>query len=59
MRAVNLIPTDATRAGGGPAASLHGPAYAVVGLLAVAVLFVTIYVLSNNTSRSGKPSSRA
>ena len=50
MRAVNLIPTDARRGGrtvGGRPSG--GPAYAVLGLLAAAVLLVTIYVLTTNT----------
>ncbi len=51
MRAVDLIPGDARRGrasapGGAPAALA---AYALLGLLAVALAFVTIYVLTNNT----------
>jgi Tfp pilus assembly protein PilN len=49
MKAVNLIPRDARR--GGPSGSRPqlGPAHAVVGLLAVALALVTVYVLSANT----------
>lgn len=48
MKAVNLIPTDAQRRRG-PAGLPHGPAVVVVGLLGIAVLFVTIAVLTGNT----------
>jgi Tfp pilus assembly protein PilN len=48
VRAVNLIPTDARRSGSaGPAGPI--PALAIIGALAVAVAFVTIYVLTTNT----------
>ena len=47
MRAVNLIPSDAKRAGGFGGAP-QGPAYVVLGLLAGALIMVTIYVLTNN-----------
>jgi Tfp pilus assembly protein PilN len=49
VRAVNLIPTDSRRGGGGPSRTSLTPVHAVLGLLAVAVLFMTVYVLSNNT----------
>jgi Tfp pilus assembly protein PilN len=50
MRAVNLIPNDAKRGGGaGLAGKMPGPGALVIAALAVAVLFVTIYVLSGNT----------
>ncbi len=47
MRAVNLIPADAKRGGGraGLAGRLPGPGALVIAALAIAVLFVTIYVL--------------
>lgn len=48
MRAVNLIPGDNRRAGFRTGLSL-GPAYAVLGVLAVAVGLTTLYVLTNNT----------
>ena len=50
MRAVNLIPDDAKRGGGsGLSAKMPGPGALVIAGLAVAVLFVTIYVLTGNT----------
>jgi Tfp pilus assembly protein PilN len=49
VRAVNLIPSEGRRASGGSARAALGPAHAVLGLLAVALAFVTIYVLSSNT----------
>jgi len=48
LRAVNLIPADARRGGVG-AGALRGPGYIVLGVLGVALVLVTIYVLSNNT----------
>lgn len=52
MRAVNLIPTDARRGGGGGASSK--PGYAVLAVLAGAVILITIYVLTNNTIAARK-----
>ncbi len=49
MRAVNLIPGDSRRTGPGRPGGTVGPVHALIGLLAVAVLFMTIYVLSGNT----------
>jgi Tfp pilus assembly protein PilN len=51
MRAVNLIPGDARRgrAGGPSATPATAAMFALLGLLAVAVAFLTIYVLTNNT----------
>lgn len=49
MKAVNLIPRDARRGGLGPSLSALGPAHGVIGLLVVAVAFMTLYVLTNNT----------
>jgi Tfp pilus assembly protein PilN len=56
MKAVNLIPADARRGGGGATAlsAVSGPGYALVGLLSVAVLFVLITVLTGNTIASRK-----
>jgi Tfp pilus assembly protein PilN len=54
VRAVNLIPTDSRRTGGGPSIAPQSPAILVLGLLAVAVAFVTIYVLTSNTISSRK-----
>ena len=48
MKAVNLIPTDAGR-GSGATAGPRVPAIAILGVLGVAVAFVTIYVLTTNT----------
>ncbi len=48
MKAVNLIPGDNRRPGFSTGLSL-GPAYAVLGVLAVAVGLLTLYVLTNNT----------
>ena len=49
MRAVNLIPSDAARGSRGPASLPAGPAYAVLALLAIALAFVSVYVLTGNT----------
>ena len=54
MKAVNLIPSDGRRGSRGGLGMPNGPSYIVVGLLAVAVAFVTIYVLSTNTISSRK-----
>lgn len=53
MKAVNLIPSDARRGGAAPQLPI-GPAYLVLGLLVVALGFVTLYVLTNNTIASRK-----
>ncbi|HUO75067.1 MAG TPA: hypothetical protein VMU39_30180 [Solirubrobacteraceae bacterium] len=50
MKAVNLIPSDAQRGGSGSAKSLpRSPALVPIVALAVGLLFVTIYVLTQNT----------
>ncbi|HEY1507512.1 MAG TPA: hypothetical protein VGF93_00820 [Solirubrobacteraceae bacterium] len=50
MRAVNLIPADARRGGGGgPSLSTRLPTYLFLGALVAAVALVTVYVLTNNT----------
>jgi Tfp pilus assembly protein PilN len=51
VRAVNLIPADAKGGGRGRASGIapKGPAVVLVGLLGVALVFVTIYVLTSNT----------
>jgi len=58
MRAVNLIPNDAKRGGGraGLAGRMPSPGTLAIIALAIAVLFVTIYVLTGNTitERKGK-----
>jgi Tfp pilus assembly protein PilN len=48
MRAVNLIPADSRR-GSGDLRSLRGPGAAVVGLLGVALVLITLYVLATNS----------
>jgi Tfp pilus assembly protein PilN len=55
VKAVNLIPSDARRAasGRGPI-SKFDPAHAVIGVLAVALVFATIYTLTTNTISSRK-----
>jgi Tfp pilus assembly protein PilN len=49
MRAVNLLPGDYKRAKGAGTGSLRGPGSAIVGLLALAVGLVTIYVVTTNS----------
>ena len=49
MRAVNLIPQEVRKAGPGIQSGGLGPGFAVLGLLAVALLLMTIYVLTSNT----------
>jgi Tfp pilus assembly protein PilN len=49
VRAVNLIPRESRRGVRGPIALGFSPSYAVVGVLAMALALVTIYVLSANT----------
>lgn len=50
MKAVNLIPMDARRGGGGGASfATQAPTYLILGVLAVALAFVTVYVLTSNS----------
>jgi Tfp pilus assembly protein PilN len=49
VKAVNLIPSDTRRGGRTRAGRPQGPAIIVIGLLAIALLFVTIDVLTSNT----------
>jgi Tfp pilus assembly protein PilN len=49
MRAVNLIPRDARRSGISPSLGKLGAAHFVLALMAVALVFVTAYVLTSNT----------
>ncbi len=50
MRAVNLIPPDSKRSGARAKASApRGPAVALIAGLVIALVFVTIYVLTTNT----------
>ena len=48
MRAVNLIPQDARRAGRGSTSRSGGSVYVLLGVLAIAVALVTVYVLTTN-----------
>ena len=48
MKAVNLIPADAKRGSRGPSASKGLPSYLFLGVLAIAVGLVTLYVLASN-----------
>lgn len=54
MKAVNLIPRDARRRGVSPSLGSLGASHLLIGLLAVALAMVTLYVLSNNTVNSRK-----
>jgi Tfp pilus assembly protein PilN len=47
MRAVNLIPNEARR-GSGSSSRSGGAVYVLLGVLAVAVVLVTVYVLASN-----------
>ena len=49
MRAVNLIPAETRKAGPGIQPGGLGPGFGVLGLLGVALLLVTLYVLTSNT----------
>lgn len=52
MKAVNLIPRDARRSGVPGGLPTFGPSYIVLAVLAIAVAFVTVYVLTDNTINS-------
>jgi Tfp pilus assembly protein PilN len=54
VKAVNLIPRDARRRGGGPSLGSLGASHLLIGVLAVALAMVTMYVLTNNTVNSRK-----
>jgi Tfp pilus assembly protein PilN len=49
MKAVNLIPSGSGRDGRGTSLATHAPTYVVFGVLAIAVAFVTVYVLTSNS----------
>src|SRR5689334_19233448 len=53
MKAVNLIPSDAQRSGSA-ALKLAPATYGLLGVLAAAVMLVTLYVISNNDVTSRK-----
>ena len=48
MRAVNLIPSDARRGGVSPSLGRLGASHVLIALLAIAVGYVSFYVLTNN-----------
>ena len=55
MKAVNLIPTDGKRGGARAAAGApRGPGVALIGLLVIALAYVTVYVLTSNTIKDRK-----
>lgn len=49
MRAVNLIPRDSRQSGISPSLGRLGGSHLLIALLAVALAFVTVYVLTGNT----------
>lgn len=49
MKAVNLIPADARRGGVTPSLGRLGASHVLLGLMLIAVGYVTFYVLTNNT----------
>lgn len=50
MRAINLIPAEAGRHGlGSPSLGRVGPIHVVIGLLGLALIYVTVYVMTTNT----------
>ena len=49
MRAVNLIPAESRRGGVSPSLGKLGPGHAVLGILLIALVFVTLYVVTSNT----------
>jgi Tfp pilus assembly protein PilN len=49
VKAVNLVPSDAGRGGSVSSRASLSPVHALLGLLAIAVAFVTVYVLTSNT----------
>ncbi len=54
MKAVNLIPSDAPQGSQRVSLGRIGPGYGAIGLLAVALVLVTVYVLSANSVTSRK-----
>ena len=55
MKAVNLIPNDGKRGGARAAASApRGPGVALIGVLVIALAYVTVYVLTSNTIKDRK-----
>jgi Tfp pilus assembly protein PilN len=54
VKAVNLIPSDGPRATRSATSLSVGPGYVLLGLLGIALVFVSVYVLTNNTISSRK-----
>jgi Tfp pilus assembly protein PilN len=55
MKAVNLIPTDSKRSGARAAATApRGPGVALIGVLVIALAYVTVFVLTSNTIKDRK-----
>jgi Tfp pilus assembly protein PilN len=54
MKAINLIPAESRRSGVSPSLGRLGPAHAILGLLVVALAFVTVYVVTSNSVSSRK-----
>lgn len=54
MRAVNLMPSGSRHEGRGAALASHGATYLVFGVLALALAFVTVYVLASNSISAKK-----
>jgi Tfp pilus assembly protein PilN len=52
MKAVNLIPADARKNRSSTPTAVRVPTYALLGLLAAALVLVTVYVLTGNTISS-------
>jgi Tfp pilus assembly protein PilN len=49
VKAVNLIPTDSRKGAGGVSSASQLASYGVFGVLAAALVLVTLYVLANNS----------
>jgi Tfp pilus assembly protein PilN len=49
VKAVNLIPADARKGGGGASSSVQLATYGLLGVLAAALALVTLYVLASNS----------
>jgi Tfp pilus assembly protein PilN len=54
VKAVNLIPTENKRGGARAVNAPKGPGIALIGLLVIALAFVTVYVLTSNTINDRK-----
>ena len=52
MRAVNLIPSDSRRGGGGATGRSGGSVYVLLAALAIAVVLVAVYVTASNSISS-------